>query len=449
MDQATRDNWANATNGWITVTPYLTTGKPATITMNARMPYYTGDLIADFGPVKTNAPYGLWRLSNNEWVSMNTLNADSFMLSPLNGASYDVVADFGASGLQRFSASTGKWATLKAANSESFMLSERYDNGSYDVISDFGAAGFQRYSNGAWTTLKALNADSFMLSGRYANKYDIVADFGASGFWRYSNGAWQPQLSASNVEQFLLSGRRSDGSYDVIADFGTSGLFRYTSGWESLSPGNAESFMMTSLYSDAYDIITDFGTGGLLKSSSSDPDAWTTVSGMNAESYRATERRTDGSYDIVVDFGANGLYFYSNNVLSKINSANIEAFRLTEMYNGNYDIIADFGVNGLWKSPSYDPSTWTRLTESNATTFSVTENVIGNNYSIIADFQGSGLFRYSNGGWARLSYYDPEPEVSQRLAVQNKVATPGYAAPAGYTFTTALADDPTKQYKTP
>gem|GEM_PF-6227529 len=344
------------------------------------------DLYADFGS------QGFWKYSNNKWTQISTANADRFMLSEPNNGSNDVISDFGSSGLWKYS--NNAWISLSTANADTFKVSGIINN-SYDIVSDFGADGLYKYSSSTWTQLSTADSEGFMLSAIYNNSYDIISSFGSSGLWKYSNTSWA-QLSTANADSFMLS-QLNNGSYDVISDFGSSGLWKYSSTtWTQLSTANADSFMLSQL--------------------------------------------NNGSYDVIANFGSYGLYKYSNTNWTQLSTANADSFMLSQLNNGSYDVIANFGSSGLWK---YSNTSWTQLSTANAESFKLS-SITNNTYDIIADFGDSGLWKHSNNTWTQLSTANVDPELLQKLDVQNGIQAYGKTAEGGFTFTSALAGGPTK-----
>jgi hypothetical protein len=385
------------------------------------------DFIADFGT------FGLWKYSSGSWSQLSGADVDSYMLTDVSNGTYDAIADFSAAGLWKYS--SGSWTQLSGANTESFLLS-KMASGSYDVIADFGSSGFWKYSGSTWSMLSAGDVEYFGLSGTYNSTYDAIADFGTGGLWKYSSSTWS-QLSGANAESFVLSDVYNN-SYDIITDFGSAGLWRYSgSSWTQLSAANAETYMLSGLNGGSYDVIADFGTSGLWRYSSS---TWSQLSGGNADSFGLSDLY-GGSYDVIADFGSSGFWKYSGSTWTMLSGANASGFMITSTHSGSYDVIADFGSAGLWK---YSSSTWTNISSSSTRSFIITNSKTDGTYDIIADFGTSGIWKYSSGAWTQLSAAEVDPEVSQRLDVQNRLRIYGKSSEGGYSSTTQLVGAPTR-----
>jgi hypothetical protein len=124
-----------------------------------------------------------------------------------------------------------------------------------------------------------------------------------------------------------------------------------------------------------------------------------------------------------------------------LSGANASGFMITSTHSGSYDVIADFGSAGLWK---YSSSTWTNISSSSTRSFIITNSKTDGTYDIIADFGTSGIWKYSSGAWTQLSAAEVDPEVSQRLDVQNRLRIYGKSSEGGYSSTTQLVGAPTR-----
>ena len=149
-----------------------------------------------------------------------------------------------------------------------------------------------------------------------------------------------------------------------------------------------------------------------------------------------------GSYDVITDFGTNGLWKYSGASWTSLTSWDAENFMLSGLNSGSYDVITDFSSNGFWK---YSNNQWSQLTSWDANYFVLSANTTEGKYDVIADFGSNGFWKNSNDQWSQLTTWTPDPEISERLDVQNRVQAYGKTAEGGFTFTSALSGGPTKQ----
>jgi hypothetical protein len=154
----------------------------------------------------------------------------------------------------------------------------------------------------------------------------------------------------------------------------------------------------------------------------------------------------NGNYDMIGDFGSVGLWKYaSTGEWTQISQNNVRSFALSELYNGGYDMIGDFGPVGLWKYAS--TGQWTLLSPNSPESFLLSKRGSNGSYDIIGDFGAIGLWQHSgsNDQWTQLSATPIDPELLQRLELQNSTRAYGKAAEGGFTFTGALARGPTKE----
>ena len=85
------------------------------------------------------------------------------------------------------------------------------------------------------------------------------------------------------------------------------------------------------------------------------------------------------------------------------NSGDWEVMSQINYLNG-YDVIADFG-SGLYK---YSNDFWTKLSDLNADSFMLSEENYNGKRDILSDFGDSGFYRYSNKTWSKLSSFNAD-----------------------------------------
>jgi hypothetical protein len=189
-----------------------------------------GDLFADFG-----AAGGLWRWSAppSGWVQLSGLNAEQISSHSSASGPSILAADFGASGLWRWTPAVG-WMMLSVANAED--ISVAYSNGR--IFADFGTGGGVwewtppgGFTGAYWTQIFSHNPQGMSAGASTFGNNVLYMDRGSMGVW--SNGT---ELSSTNPDQV------AGGDQDMYADFGTAGIWRYTINgtWLQLNFADAE-----------------------------------------------------------------------------------------------------------------------------------------------------------------------------------------------------------------
>ena len=211
----------------------------------------------------------------------------------------ELVGDFGTLGV--WVLHTGTWSQISENNPDwIFAVKTQRDPAGFDLVADFGASGLWRWDYtgypGRWTQLTADNAEAgIAVDDDHDYREELQIDFGDEGLWRYDldTGSWF-QLTGKDPKRGVRSDLWTPGWEEGLWAFGAEGLWAvYWMGgsdgspvWEWLSarvpdgdwvPGNFEDSYPCTEAEDEDELVGEFSGLGLWYYGSSAGGRWTQI----------------------------------------------------------------------------------------------------------------------------------------------------------------------------